>query len=108
MEIAAFFSHVLYGENTLATIGDISISADVASVTVEYSRNISAKFVYTTSTDLDSHAWEWQSVNVDIVDGVCSYALPAGVSAYLFEFSMMQTFGQSTEIVIVDKTVNYQ
>lgn len=107
-EIAAFFAHVLYGEDSITLIGEVSIADGVASFTYENKKFSSVKFVYTTSTDTDSHKWEWQSVEVTAENGFCSYAIPEGTTAFLFETSLLPVFGQSTEIVILNKTEKYQ
>ena len=107
-EIAAFFSHVLYREENITLISEVEISDGVASFTYENKTFESVKFVYTTSTELDSHLWKWQSVEVTAENGVCSYAIPENTTAFLFETCLTANFGQSTEIVILDKTINYQ
>lgn len=107
-EVAAFFAHVLYRQDTLSMISNVAISDGVASFTYENEVFTSVKFVYTTSTDKDSHLWQWQSVEVTAQNGVCSYAIPEGTTAFLFETSLIPTFGESTEIVILDETVEYQ
>ena len=107
-EIAAFFAHVLYGQDTLSLISEVTVADGVASFTYENETFSTVKFVYTTSTDADSHKWVWESVEVTAEGGVCSYEIPDGTTAFLFETSLIPTFGQSTEIVILDKTANYQ
>jgi dienelactone hydrolase len=107
-EIAAFFKHVLYQENTLSMISKVSITDGVASFTYKNEMFQAVKFVYTTSTDQDSHLWEWQSVKVSAKDGVCSYKIPENTTAFLFETGLNAQFGESTEIVFLDKTVDYQ
>ena len=93
-EIAAFFAHVLYGQDTLSLISEVTVADGVASFTYENEVFTSVKFVYTTSTDVDSHLWKWESVEVTAEGGVCSYEIPDGTTAFLFETSLIPTFGQ--------------
>lgn len=84
-EIYAFFRHVLYGENSLTQIGDILVSNGVAILQTENDLFHTVNFLYTLSTDVDSHKWEWRTVPVTNIDGEYSYVIPAGATAYLFE-----------------------
>ena len=107
-EIYAFFQETMFGQDTLTEIGDITVSGSVATFnyTGQAKFNV-VNFVYTTSTDADSHKWTWQVTTVTAKNGVYSYQLPAGVKAYYFE-TISTTTGdgtgelhQSTKITLV-------
>ncbi|MBR2023465.1 MAG: prolyl oligopeptidase family serine peptidase, partial [Clostridia bacterium] len=99
-EIYAFFRHILYGEDTLSDIQGISLSGNVATLNYSNAKFGVVNFVYTTSTDADSHKWTWQAVTVTAVGGVYSFTLPAGTTAYYFEtMTTDDTLHQSTKIM---------
>ncbi len=107
-EIDAFFRHVLYKENSMTLIGDILVNDGVATLQYENQMFTKVNFVYTTSKDVDSHKWVWESETVTPVDGTYSYEIPEGATAYFFETVLSGTFAQSTAITIVDTTTKYQ
>lgn len=107
-ETWAFFQYVLYGENLIALIDDITTTDNVATFTYKNKNFSDVNFVYTTSTDKDSHKWEWETVAVTAEDGVYSYEIPEGTTAYLFETCVTPTFGQSTNIVFTNPNGDYQ
>ncbi len=107
-ETAAFFRHVLYGEDSLALISNITTTDNVATFTYENKNFNKVNFVYTTSTDKDSHKWEWETVEVIADNGVYAYEIPEGATAYLFETCVTATFGQSTNIVFTNSDGDYQ
>ncbi len=111
-EIYAFFRHVLYGENTLTQFGDIVVVNGKATLQTENDLYHSVNFLYTTSTDADSHQWEWRTLPVIKADGVYSCAIPENATAYLFEMigdsnskDKDKNFRQSTPVYF---TVNNQ
>ena len=107
-ETLAFFQHVLYGEDSLALIGNITTNDNVATFAYENKNFSKVNFVYTTSTDKDSHKWEWESVEVIEENGVYSYEIPEDATAYLFETCVNANFGQSTNIVFTNADGDYQ
>ena len=84
-EIYAFFRHVLYGENTLTQLSEVVVNGNVATLTTENDLYHSVNFLYTTSTEADSHQWQWGKIAVAKTNGVYSCEIPAGTTAYLFE-----------------------
>ena len=107
-ETLIFFQHVLYGDKRLALISNITTTDNVATFTYENENFSKVNFVYTTSTEKDSHQWVWETVEVTPVNGVYSYEIPEGTTAYLFETSVTATFGQSTNIVFTNPNGDYQ
>lgn len=107
-EVLAFFQHVLYGEDSLALIDNITVTDNVATFSYENKNFDKVNFVYTTSTDKDSHKWEWESVEVTAENGVYAYEIPESATAYLFETCVTATFGQSTNIGFTDPDADYQ
>ena len=107
-ETLAFFNHVLYGENSLTLISNITTTDNVATFTYENQNFSKVNFVYTTSTDKDSHKWKWESIEVTAENGVYSYEIPENATAYLFETSLTANFGQSTNIVFTNPDGDYQ
>ena len=107
-ETFAFFQYVLYGEERLALISNITTTDNVATFTYENKNFNKVNFVYTTSTDKDSHQWEWETVEVTAENGVYSYEIPEDATAYLFETCVSATFGQSTNIVFTNPNGDYQ
>ncbi|MBE7078429.1 MAG: hypothetical protein E7380_01035 [Clostridiales bacterium] len=107
-EIDAFFRHVLYKENSMTLIGDILLQDGVATLQYENQLFTKVNFVYTTSTDADSHQWVWESETISPVNGEYSYKIPEGATAYFFETVLSNTFAQSTAITIVDSNAQYQ
>ena len=89
-------------------ISNITTTDNVATFTYENENFEKVNFVYTTSTDQDSHKWVWEVVEVPAENGVCSYEIPEGTTAYLFETCVTSTFGQSTNIVFTDPNGDYQ
>ncbi len=107
-ETLAFFQHVLYGDDLISLISNITTTGNVASFTCENPNFSDVNFVYTTSTDKDSHEWVWETVAVTAENGVYSYEIPEGTTAYLFETCVAPTFGQSTNIVFTNPDGDYQ
>ena len=107
-EIFAFFQHVLYEEDSLTLISDVTTVDNVATFTYENSKFNKVFFVYTTSTDKDSHKWVWETVEVTAENGVYSYEVPEDATAYLFETFIDPAFGQSTNIVFTNPNGDYQ
>ena len=107
-ETLAFFQHVLYGEDGIALLGDITTTNNVATFTYENKNFSKVNFVYTTSTDKDSHKWKWETVEVTAENGVYAYEIPEGTTAYLFEMCVTPNFGQSTNIVFTNPNGDYQ
>lgn len=107
-EIFAFFQHVLYEEDSLTLISDVTTVDNVATFTYENSKFNKVFFVYTTSTDKDSHKWVWETVEVTAENGVYSYEVPEDATAYLFETYIDPAFGQSTNIVFTNPNGDYQ
>ena len=107
-ETFIFFQHVLYGDKRLSLISNITTTDNVATFTYENENFEKVNFVYTTSTDQDSHKWVWEVVEVTAENGVCSYEIPEGTTAYLFETCVTASFGQSTNIVFTDPNGDYQ
>jgi dienelactone hydrolase len=83
-EIPAFFQHILYGENVYTKLGGATVKADNASLKTEKAYD-TVNFVYTTSTEEDSHKWKWEKVNLALQKGGYSYKIPDGTTAYFFE-----------------------
>lgn len=107
-EIFAFFQHVLYEEDSLTLISDVTTVDNVATFTYENEKFRKVFFVYTTSTEKDSHKWEWQTVELTAENGVYSYEIPENATAYLFETYVNSIFGQSTNIVFTNPNGDYQ
>ena len=107
-EIHAFFQHVLYGKNSLTLISDVTTADNVATFTYENKKFKKVFFVYTISTEKDSHQWEWETVELTAKNGVYSYEIPEAATAYLFETYVDPTFGQSTNIVFTNPNGDYQ
>lgn len=107
-EIFAFFQHVLYEEDSLTLISDVTTADNVATFTYENKNFQKVFFVYTTSTEKDSHKWEWETVELTAENGVYSYEIPEDATAYLFETYVNSTFGQSTNIVFTNPNGDYQ
>ena len=111
-EIYAFFRHVLYGENCFTQIGDVLVNNGVATLQTQNDMYHSVNFVYTTSTDEDSHKWEWRTMALINMDGTYSYEIPNGTTAYLFEVvgdsnekDKDKNFRQSTPIILRETNV---
>lgn len=85
-EIEAFFRHVLYGENSFMPVCDCVVQEGAAALKTEGGLYRCVQFVYTTSTDADSHKWQWQKAAVCACEQP-TYALPSGVTAYYFELA---------------------
>lgn len=106
-ETYEFFQHVLYNQPTMTLVEDIVVKDGVATFQYENKTFNAVYFVYTTSKDEDSHKWEWQSVEVEAVDGVYSYKLPEDVTAYVFELQAEKYLSQSTNVVIVESDLEF-
>lgn len=78
-----------------------------ATVTVSNYANVkdkiaSVNFVYSTSTDADTHKWTFATVSVSLDEnGVANIEIPAGATAFNFEFVMVSAnYRLSTAIVM--------
>ena len=107
-ETSAFFQYVLYGDDRISLLSNITTTDNVATFTYENKNFNRVNFVYTTSTDKDSHEWVWETVEVTEENGVYSYEIPEGTTAYLFETCVTSVFGQSTNIVFTNPNGDYQ
>ena len=104
-EIESFFRHVLYGENTYATICECVVNDGVATLKTDGKPRGLATFVYTTSTDQDSHKWTWNKAAV-CDGGNASCVIPDGATAYFFERAWEKNgipMYQSTPVYFVEK-----
>lgn len=106
-ETYEFFQHVLYHEPTITLEADIVVEDNVATLQYKNKAFNYVYFVYTTSKDWDSHAWVWESVEVEAVDGVYSYEIPEGATAYLFEMQTAKYLSQSTKITLVETDMEF-
>ncbi len=103
-EIYYFFRHVFYGESF-----DVDLSAKVSGneITLNYTAATftGVKIVYTTSKDLDSHQWVWETEDLEQANGKYSYTLPDGVTAFLFEttHSEDEYYRTSTKIYVTEE-----
>ena len=107
-EIHEFFQHVLYGKDTMTLVDDILVEGNKATLQYENKTFNNVYFVYTTSKDIDSHKWVWESVKVTDENGVYSCEIPENVTAYLFEMETRSSLSQSTNVTIVESGVQYQ
>lgn len=102
-EIYAFFRHILYGDNTLSDIQGITVNNNVATLNYSNAKFGVVNFIYTTSTDADSHKWTWNAVTVYPVNGTYSFTIPAGTTAYYYEtMTMDDKLHQSTKIMFTN------
>lgn len=83
-EIPAFFQHILYGENVYTKLGGATVKAGNASLKTEKSYD-TVNFVYTTSTEEDSHKWKWEKVVLTLQNDGYACQIPDGATAYFFE-----------------------
>ncbi|MBO5737428.1 MAG: acetylxylan esterase [Clostridia bacterium] len=108
-EIPAFFRHVLYGENLYAKVGAAVVKEGVA--TLQAAREYAGvSFVYTTSTDEDSHKWRWEKQALSAQNGEYSCEIPKGATAYLFETCIKEKdedIYQSTPVYFTNDQYKY-
>ena len=83
-EIPAFFQHILYGENVYTKLGGATVKAGNASLKTEKAYD-TVNFVYTTSTEEDSHKWKWEKVVLTLQNDGYACQIPDGATAYFFE-----------------------
>lgn len=83
-EIPAFFQHILYGENVYTKLGGAVVKAGNASLKTEKAYD-TVNFVYTTSTEEDSHKWKWEKVVLTLQNDGYACQIPDGATAYFFE-----------------------
>ena len=83
-EIPAFFRHVFYGECGYDKLNGAVVKDGVASLQMERKYD-TVCFVYTTSTEEDSHKWKWEKRGLFVKNGIYSCEIPEGTTAYLFE-----------------------
>lgn len=83
-EIPAFFQHILYGENVYTKLGGAVVKAGNASLKTEKAYD-TVNFVYTTSTEEDSHKWKWEKVVLTLQNDGYACQIPDGTTAYFFE-----------------------
>ena len=108
-EIPAFFKHILYGENLYVKVGDAAVKDGVASLMAERVYD-AVNFVYTTSTDEDSHKWKWQTISVRTDCGEYACEIPNGTTAYLFETCIKEKdeeIYQSTPVYFTNNQYKY-
>lgn len=106
-EIYAFFLHTLLGQDTVSQIGTASLQDAGTYDKIYFSGNTNVKFstakvMYTTSTDANSHSWQFTSRYITISNGWCT--VPKGITAYCIEYihtDIYETYKLSTPIYFV-------
>jgi hypothetical protein len=83
-EIPAFFLQILYGKNSYEKLNDAMVKAGIASLTTEKVYD-TVNFVYTLSTEEDSHKWKWEKLALSLQNGGYTCGMPDGATAYFFE-----------------------
>ena len=84
-EIPAFFRQVLYGKNSYVKLNGAAVQEGISTLQVGEQAYDEVNFVYTVSTEEDSHKWKWEKVNLALQKGGYSYKIPDGTTAYFFE-----------------------
>ena len=109
-EIPAFFRHVLYGEELYVKLGGATVKEGVASLQTGAQRYDEVRFVYTLSTDEDSHKWKWETILLTVAQGEYACKIPDGATAYLFETCQKETgepIYQSTPVYFTNDNKRY-
>lgn len=106
-ETLAFFNHVLY-QTPFSQLGEPTThySEELGDyVTFAYEDKTFEKvyFVYTDSTDKDSHTWEWQRMEIEAIDGEY-FAQIDFHKLRAFYFETEGEFSQSTPISVIMNT----
>ena len=108
-EIPAFFRHVLYGESTYARFDGATVKEGVASLATKKTYD-TVSFVYTLSTEEDSHKWKWKKQELTAQNGEYSCEIPDGATAYLFETCIKENgedIYQSTPVYFTNHQYRY-
>ena len=108
-EIPAFFRHILYGENVYAKLRGATAKNGVASLMADRAYD-AVNFVYTTSTDEDSHRWKWEKRVALTSDEGYACEIPQGTTAYFFETCVKEKdedIYQSTPVYFTNNQYRY-
>lgn len=108
-EIPAFFQHILYGENVYTKLGGAMVKAGNASLKTEKAYD-TVNFVYTTSTEEDSHKWKWEKVVLTLQNDGYACQIPDGTTAYFFETCIKENgedIYQSTPVYFTNNQYKY-
>ena len=108
-EIPAFFQHILYGENVYTKLGGAVVKAGNASLKTEKAYD-TVNFVYTTSTEEDSHKWKWEKVVLTLQNDGYACQIPDGATAYFFETCIKENgeeIYQSTPVYFTNNQYRY-
>lgn len=109
-EIPAFFYQVLYGGNAYVKLNGATVRDGVASLQTGAQRYDEVRFVYTLSTDEDSHKWKWETILLTVAQGEYACKIPDGATAYLFEACQKETgepIYQSTPVYFTNDNKRY-
>ncbi len=108
-EIPAFFLQILYGKNSYVKLNGATVKEGIASLTTDKTYDV-VNFVYTTSTEQDSHKWQWETVALTRQNGGYSCEIPEGTTAYLFETCIKEKdedIYQSTPVYFTNNAYRY-
>jgi dienelactone hydrolase len=108
-EIPAFFQQILYGGNAYAKLNGATVKDGIASLLTEKNYDV-VNYVYTTSTEEDSHKWKWEKVELSMQVGGYSCDIPEGATAYLFETCIKENgedIYQSTPVYFINNQYKY-
>lgn len=108
-EIPAFFQHILYGENVYTKLGGAVVKAGNATLKTEKAYD-TVNFVYTTSTEEDSHKWKWEKVVLTLQNDGYACQIPDGATAYFFETCIKEKdedIYQSTPVYFTNDNKRY-
>ena len=108
-EIPAFFRQVLYGTGTYVKLGGATVKNGVASLMADRAYD-AVNFVYTLSTEEDSHKWKWEKVKLALQNGEYACEMPQGTTAYFFETCVKEKdedIYQSTPVYFTNNQYRY-
>jgi dienelactone hydrolase len=109
-EIPAFFRQVLYGGNSYVKLNGAAVQDGVATLRTGEQAYKEVNFVYTLSTDEDSHKWKWETILLTVAQGEYACKIPDGATAYLFETCQKETgepIYQSTPVYFTNDNKRY-
>ena len=109
-EIPAFFRQVLYGGNSYVKLNGAAVQDGVATLRTGEQAYNEVNFVYTLSTDEDSHKWKWETILLTVAQGEYACKIPDGATAYLFETCQKETgepIYQSTPVYFTTDNKRY-